>query len=1236
MSDNTVNSDPSFYKITVVTEDTNVNVTQGITKVVEVVSQGPQGPAGSGGDSLSDLTALNSFSGSMLAFTESIQTQVNNITNATSSYVLTSATSSMIVSRALTASYYQETDPIFAAKSGSLATTGSNTFIGNQGISGSIYLRSGSVINSTIGADIIIKAGVGFNAGVALYNNNSTQYLAVDDTGSYANKFTVAGSVTSPSFTGSLFGTASWAESASQALTASFVTGAVLQGGNSFGNAMVIGTNDAQNLAFETNGVTKFTISPSGSMNLGPGAVSTNYVMRLASAILQTQSAAVYIGIVAEPTLPNSASTQTSFTNYGVGSILNASSRTLITNHAYFRAQQGTSEYQIPVKMGTHAAYQASSNIVGGIVNYGTDLQLIESKSSNVHRNFNVHARGGAPSYFSGSVFIGHQTVNGNFDSTAKLHIKGDKQTGAQVIFLLENSSSIAKARTLIQVTNDRTSSFGTHLIPVSLTGVTSSYDLGTPSAAWRSLYVANGSIYFITGGQVSSSFSSSIEYEVDPDTGEEFPIEVITEIATVIATPTSASMKVTPAGTFTFDGPVAIVSGSISASIGVNQSGSITFGAPIIVPTGSNVVTFPYSGSAEITGSLIISSSGTFTNIGPAIFSGSVVIHNLGSDTDSFNSDQYGLYDATGVQSVDWTNRTLKDAINSEAINWDSRVLLNNALNATVNWNSGTLNDGANLSLNWDTRTLVDPSTVTSVDWDTRTQYDTFSSTSIDWANRTLTDNSNTTTIDWQNKVLKQAGNRSTVDWGGARLNDYSGEGISVDWESRFLYDNGANQSIDWQSRVFYASDGATPHIDWSNPSYIQLTSINENPILNVLGIDGGGRVYYTASSAFGGGGGSTTPGGSNTQIQYNSNNAFDGVPTLTYSGSLLRATGSFSGSFTGNLIGTASIASSVTNLSQSLNLTGSFNIQIPGNQPTISGTGGGFTSTLVLGKYPTLTAPENGGILLEGPSVNLSASSIILRDGANLLDMSRSGFIGGSPILMQAGKLWLSASNGISASGDLVPGVATINGTQSLGQYSLGSPSLGWNNLYISGGGVTFVSGSSSASIQLGPNNAITFSNAVIPNGVSFVGSGSIITGSTAISSSYGLLIPANTFTVGDMVRVHGVFTKPIAGTSTSFYIYVNTSNTLSGATQLALFNTTTNRWIPITRTLSIESPTSTTLHTTTLAAYNDEIATNTAAVRSSVNIDWSADQYLLFAADNASLADRTDTFRFYAKKI
>ena len=82
MSDSNVHSDSSLYKITVVTDETNVNVTQGITKVVQVNTPGPKGADGANG-------------------------------------------------------LVEETDPLFTAKSGSYATTGSNAFRGNQTITGS-------------------------------------------------------------------------------------------------------------------------------------------------------------------------------------------------------------------------------------------------------------------------------------------------------------------------------------------------------------------------------------------------------------------------------------------------------------------------------------------------------------------------------------------------------------------------------------------------------------------------------------------------------------------------------------------------------------------------------------------------------------------------------------------------------------------------------------------------------------------------------------------------------------------------------------------------------------------------------------------------------------------------------------------------------------------------------------------------------------------------------------------
>jgi hypothetical protein len=81
-------------------------------------------------------------------------------------------------------------------------------------------------------------------------------------------------------------------------------------------------------------------------------------------------------------------------------------------------------------------------------------------------------------------------------------------------------------------------------------------------------------------------------------------------------------------------------------------------------------------------------------------------------------------------------------------------------------------------------------------------------------------------------------------------------------------------------------------------------VTRLIAGPNIILSPIGGTGEITISASSEGG------NPGGENRQIQYNSDNRFEGVPTLTYDGETLRATGSFFG----NLTGTASIASTAS----------------------------------------------------------------------------------------------------------------------------------------------------------------------------------------------------------------------------------------------------------------------------------------------------------------------------------
>jgi len=132
------------------------------------------------------------------------------------------------------------------------------------------------------------------------------------------NNSVITGSLNVTSgITGSLFGTASFAQnvtSASFATTASYVLNAVsasfastasfiptssltgnffVQGGNSFGAQAVLGTNDVQNLALETNGSTRMFISSGGNVGIGTTSSLANFQVGNSSALANYQGGLV-------------------------------------------------------------------------------------------------------------------------------------------------------------------------------------------------------------------------------------------------------------------------------------------------------------------------------------------------------------------------------------------------------------------------------------------------------------------------------------------------------------------------------------------------------------------------------------------------------------------------------------------------------------------------------------------------------------------------------------------------------------------------------------------------------------------------------------------------------------------------------------------------------------------------------------------------------------------------------
>jgi hypothetical protein len=79
---------------------------------------------------------------------------------------------------------------------------------------------------------------------------------------------------------------------------------------------------------------------------------------------------------------------------------------------------------------------------------------------------------------------------------------------------------------------------------------------------------------------------------------------------------------------------------------------------------------------------------------------------------------------------------------------------------------------------------------------------------------------------------------------------------------------------------------------------------------------------------------------------------------------------------------------------------------------------------------------------------------------------------------------------------------------------------------------------------------------------------------TGNTAVTASRILLVPANTFTTNGMLEMVARCQKTGTGSAFNTQIYLNTSPTLTGATQIAVFGLTSSTLIQGIRTARISS--------------------------------------------------------------
>jgi hypothetical protein len=130
--------------------------------------------------------------------------------------------------------------------------------------------------------------------------------------------------------------------------------------------------------------------------------------------------------------------------------------------------------------------------------------------------------------------------------------------------------------------------------------------------------------------------------------------------------------------------------------------------------------------------------------------------------------------------------------------------------------------------------------------------------------------------------------------------------------------------------------------------------------------------------------------------------------------------------------------------------------------------------------------------------------------------------------------------------------------------------------------------------------------------------------LTGTTAITLLKSALIPANTVTIDDEINIFFRALRSTAGGTATHYFYVNTTASLTGATLLATHSGAAS-YFGTSRNLFVKSATVTETIAASFNSGNDNSTASIATI-SSLNIDWTANVYIIQAFQNAAGGDST----------
>jgi hypothetical protein len=143
--------------------------------------------------------------------------------------------------------------------------------------------------------------------------------------------------------------------------------------------------------------------------------------------------------------------------------------------------------------------------------------------------------------------------------------------------------------------------------------------------------------------------------------------------------------------------------------------------------------------------------------------------------------------------------------------------------------------------------------------------------------------------------------------------------------------------------------------------------------------------------------------------------------------------------------------------------------------------------------------------------------------------------------------------------------------------------------------------------------------------------------VTGVTTNTKVVGVLIPANTITVGAIVEIKARMTKPAGSGLMTLRVYANTADSIvSPAPTLLMTGASVNinnNYTGIDRSAIVKSATVTQTASAASSVLND--ASSFQGVVTNSNVDWTVNQYIIFAIQNGSALDAT-TLSYYQIEI